>query len=112
MQSSRFKIQVIAYNTSISASEKCGKWKIALVLLHEVDKVGLVPSIVGLNAAISSCGKGAMWISSLDVMECTHERCLSPNTVSCGAVLCSCEMGRLWEMAVALLPVGCLSASS
>ena len=55
-------LQAITFNSSISACEACGCWKLALRLLNDMSEAILSPTAVTYGAAIGACEKGEQWI--------------------------------------------------
>eukprot|EP00435_Cladocopium_sp_Y103_P075580 s27_g60.t1 len=90
------------YNSSISACEKSGRWRLAVKLLGLIETERLAPDAVSYNSAISACEKSNCWAYALCLLLSMEDAKLSPDIVSYSAVISAAEKGARWTVAIAL----------
>ncbi|CAK0822633.1 unnamed protein product [Prorocentrum cordatum] len=68
MMEASLEPSIISYSAGISACEKAGQWRQALLLLGELQDARLEPNVISYSAAISACEKGGQWQMALSLL--------------------------------------------
>ncbi|CAE8581324.1 unnamed protein product [Polarella glacialis] len=105
-------LDVVAFNSALSAFERVSQWQRAVALLAELlppkkpsqGVAGSIrPDLVSFNVAISAWGQGRHWVEALHTLALAHGAQLKPDVVSFAAAISACERAGRWQPAVALL---------
>ncbi|CAE8601081.1 unnamed protein product, partial [Polarella glacialis] len=116
---------LVSFNAALSACERAGLWRPALILLQllttrlaNTPLEGLRPDSATLNSAMSACEKGQQWQRALAILPLyRHSRRPSLGSgglaqesagpvrtpVTYGAAVSACVAGLAWELALVLL---------
>ncbi|CAE7319686.1 unnamed protein product [Symbiodinium sp. CCMP2592] len=94
------KLDVISFNTCISASEKLTKWPLSLQLLQVTYSTRVQADCTTYEAAITSCEQGSSWTYGLRLLMQLRMRA-TPTVSSYNAVMGS-EMRVRWSEALQL----------
>ena len=84
----------VTYNSAINACARAGKWRSAMVLLHDLEIVGLA-NVISYSTAISSCEKAGEWQVALLLLESLKHKKLQLNVIPFNAVITACAKGCL-----------------
>ena len=93
MQRQGLMPDVISYNAGISACDKGGKWKHALLLLEDLRKKDATPDVTSYSAGISACGKGGKLKGALSLLEDRCKAGITPNSINFNAAISACAKG-------------------
>ena len=97
------RLNLVMYNSAISACEKGGNWRGALQLLHDLEQAQLQKSLVSYNAAISACEKSGRWDLALGLVAELRAVRLHENLITCCAAIAACARGSQWSVALDML---------
>merc|ERR1711865_1318312 len=78
----RLSPDLIAYNASITACEKAGRWDMAMALLSTLQHFAHRPSIVTFNTAITACSHGHQWMQIQQLLDDMRTACLRPDALA------------------------------
>eukprot|EP00913_Durusdinium_trenchii_P029842 g27965.t1 len=95
----RVRLDVILYNSTISAAGAGGGWRRAFSLLKQLDSKLLSPTVVTFGAAISACEKSSRWPSALQTfeeVESWRDTPVKRNVILCNATMSSAGKGLQW----------------
>ncbi|CAJ1354385.1 unnamed protein product [Effrenium voratum] len=82
--------RLAAYNSTISACERSGRWPWALHLHHDMPRAKLVPDVISYSAGISACDKSARWQAALGFLAEMRARRVRRDKFVCGASISAC----------------------
>jgi len=102
MQCLEVEVNVIGFNSVLSACEKCSEWQDAMELLTQAPQRGLVPDGITYNAVLSACDKGKQWQLALHILKLLEECQLQADDISCNAAISACAKGDQWQRALVL----------
>ncbi|CAJ1422247.1 unnamed protein product [Effrenium voratum] len=94
--------RLAAYNSTISACERSGRWPWALHLHHDMPRAKLVPDVISYSAGISACDKSARWQAALGFLAEMRARRVRRDKFVCGASISACAKGGAWQRALLL----------
>eukprot|EP00434_Breviolum_minutum_P025667 symbB.v1.2.022682.t1/scaffold2025.1/size93651/5 len=87
----------------VSACERLGRWRYALMLMEEMDNHQVELDTITFCNAICACAKGQAWIKVLDLWDLMADRSVGQNTILCSATINACAKGSWWTMALEVL---------
>merc|ERR1711964_801450 len=90
-----------------SHCDSCEAGELALRLMQEMKRHGLIPNVITYGAAISACEKGKNSELALQFLREMRASELSPNLISYSAAIGACEKGMQWAEALSLLREMC-----
>jgi len=96
-------LDVVSYNSAISACEKGTQCQIALALLQEMVHQSLLLHVVSFNAAMSACGESGQWMEALTLLEGMPAMQVKPSVISYSTAASACEKQGRWQQALGLL---------
>ena len=99
----KLRLDLVIFNSVISACEKGGHWQGALQLLEDLEEASLEKSLVSYNAAISASEKAGYWQLALGLVAELRRRRLQENLITCCAAIAACTRGMEWSAALSLL---------
>ncbi|CAE8651163.1 unnamed protein product, partial [Polarella glacialis] len=96
------RVDVIAWNSAMSACATGTRWECTLGLLQRMDGHGLSPDVISGNAGIQAWGYGGDWAAALGLFSSMRARHLRPTAVSFVAALTACgpSSRRAWRQAL------------
>lgn len=61
-------VDIISYNSTISACEKGGRWEVACMLLNQMASVQMLADVISFNSAFLACYQCGQWQSAMDIL--------------------------------------------
>eukprot|EP00435_Cladocopium_sp_Y103_P007928 s527_g2.t1 len=95
-------LDVISYNAAVTACEKGGQWKQALIFVDTMSKARIRLNVISYNATISACEKGGQWQQALILCETMPKAKVSLDVISHNAAISACEKGGQWQHSLRL----------
>jgi pentatricopeptide repeat domain-containing protein 1 len=75
----KLPLDTYCYTAAIEACSKGGLWQKAIMLLHEMEENGIVPSEVTFNVVITACGNGGQWKKAMELLSVMRRRQIPVN---------------------------------
>lgn len=95
---------VFHFNAAVSACAAFGRWREAVGLLGEMERLaGVSPDVVTFSAAITACGNGLKFEHAVALLRKMPEKGLRPNNFAYNAAISACAKCGRYESATALL---------
>ena len=91
---------LICYNATLSAGEKCSTWQMVCELFGRISSVGLQADVTSFNATLSSLEKAWQWHKSLSLFHELEAVGRSPTVITCNALLSSFEKSAQWRCSI------------
>ena len=92
----------ITYSAGMSACEKAGEWKKALILFTHLQNCA-APDVINFGAGISACARVAEWQMALGLLAYMPVVRVLPSETSYNASISAAGKGCEWKMALLLL---------
>ncbi|CAK9077169.1 Pentatricopeptide repeat-containing protein At2g31400 [Durusdinium trenchii] len=102
MPQAKVQPNVISYNSTIRACDKCGQWQQALKLFDAMPQAKVQPDVISYSAAISACEKGGQWQQALKLFDAMPQAKVQPDVISFNSTISACEKGSQWQHALRL----------
>ncbi|CAJ1379788.1 unnamed protein product [Effrenium voratum] len=97
----QISLDVVCYNSGISACASAFRWQAAVALLVSAIATAR-PDVVSFNSAISAADKASQWQEALGLLKALGESGLLPDVISYNAAISACEKASRWQLAMCL----------
>ncbi|CAE8680195.1 unnamed protein product, partial [Polarella glacialis] len=97
------ELNLITFNSAITATERGLQWTHALWLLQDVRERGIEPGVITFSAAISAVGKCGVWAQALNLLAAMCAQRLEGSVIGSASALLACCEARTWTLGLTLI---------
>ena len=100
---SSVQVDLIVYNSVLSALEKSGQWQRALFLLQMLETVSWQSDEITYSCVMGACGRQGLWQATLKLLEAMRLKHVEADLHTYTAAISACSTGSQWAHALGLL---------